>query len=62
MLNHRKRKAAFLSPVLLITCYLLWTQRPVTIIRAGSHAEYDPGFVLKEFASKDRKFEAYGIW
>ena len=46
MLNHRKRKAAFLSLELLITCYLLWTQRPVTIIRAGSHAEYDPGFVL----------------
>lgn len=56
-----KSKVVIGSLVLMIFSYLLWTQRPVTVIRAGSQVEYDPTFVLEQFASKDRRFESYDI-
>ncbi|KZR31460.1 DUF943 family protein [Enterobacter genomosp. S] len=56
-----KSKVVIGSLVLLIFSYLLWTQRPVTVIRAGSQVEYYPTFVLEQFASKDRRFESYDI-
>lgn len=56
-----KHKVVIGSLVLLLCTYLIWIQRPVTVIRAGSQIEYDPTFVLEQFASRDRRFEAYGI-
>ena len=49
------------SLVLLIFSYLLWTQRPVAVIQAGSQVEFDPTFVLGQFTNRDRRFEAYDV-
>lgn len=40
-----KHKVVLGSLMLLICGYFLWTQRPVTIIRAGNQIEYDPLFL-----------------
>lgn len=54
-------KVVIMCLALLICFYMLWTQRAVTIIMAGSQIEYDPHFVLKPFTSRDKRFETYGI-
>lgn len=40
-----KHKVVIVSLIIWLLGYLLWTQRPVTIIRAGNQIEYDPLFL-----------------
>jgi hypothetical protein len=59
-----KRNVIIGGLVLLICGYLLWAQRPVTILRAGERFEYDPTFIHGLYPSSKRgfiDFEAYDI-
>lgn len=56
-----KHKVVIGSIVLLIFSYLLWTQRPVNIIWAGSKIKYDPAFAPEFNVCNDRNFGAYDI-
>ncbi|AVE57070.1 MULTISPECIES: DUF943 family protein [Citrobacter] len=59
-----KRNVIIGSLVLLICGYLLWAQRPVTILRAGERFEYDPTLFHGLYVSSERgfmDFEAYDI-
>jgi len=56
-----KRKVVIGSIVLLIFSYLLWTQRPVNIIWAGSKIKYDSAFAPEFNVCNDRNFGAYDI-
>lgn len=59
-----RRKVIIGSMVLLIGGYLLWTQRPVTIVRAGERFDYDPRF-FHELDTRSQQgfidFKAYDI-
>ncbi|EAW1037055.1 DUF943 family protein [Salmonella enterica] len=59
-----KRNVIIGGLVLLICIYLLWTQRPVKILRAGERFEYEPPFLHGLNASSKRgfiDFEVYDI-
>lgn len=51
-----KHKAVIASLIILVCGYLLWTQRPVTIFRAGIQFEYDPTFFHGLYVSSKRGF------
>ncbi|SQA63352.1 DUF943 family protein [Yokenella regensburgei] len=62
--EHWRRNLIRGSLLLLICGYLLWAQRPVTIIRAGERFEYEPKHFHGLYASSLRgfiDFEAYDI-
>lgn len=54
--NKRKRKIVNSCLILLVCSYLLWTQRPVSIIRAGIQYEYEPTLLHGLYASSKRGF------
>lgn len=51
-----RHKVVIASLVTLVCGYLLWTQRPVTIIRAENQFEYDPKYLHGLYASSIRGF------
>lgn len=60
--EHWKRKVVTGGLMILVWSYLIWTQRPVSIIRAGSRFEYDQTLFHGLYTSSQRGFTDYGAY